>query len=347
MKSTLQFYRTCANRLRPTKQTKIKNLNRQVAKTPSFKNSGQNHSILQFPYLPWRLGGSSFFLFHLKSKIHHPKFPHSSPDGETKHIKNEYKLTFALVASLTSTAFAAFQAPLPEFKNEKQLAEWRTERASEATSQGFSAKETAFYTGKPYIESTGGYTFKHRSYSPEMARWTSEDPSGFPDGPNPNIYAAIPTSQLDFCGLWRVSLVAGANDNRADNNLTPGGRILSDSTQSVTSTTFGISSESKLGIFGSWVRSQISGSVSVSPGGNEIQLSWDAGSDEIKPGLLVNSAVSVANITYSDNNKTVSFNFSYGGNTSLSGLSVGPAGVSTTSTGFKSGFGTIRYTLVE
>ena len=44
----------------------------------------------------------------------------------------KHKLTFALVASLTSTAFAEFKAPLPEFKNEKQLAEWRAEKASEA-----------------------------------------------------------------------------------------------------------------------------------------------------------------------------------------------------------------------
>jgi RHS repeat-associated protein len=100
----------------------------------------------------------------------------------------KYRLTFALVASLTSTAFAAFQAPLPEFKNEKQLAEWRAEKASEPTSQGYVVEETVFYTGKPYLASTGGYAFKYRSYSPELARWTSEDPSGFPDGANNKIY---------------------------------------------------------------------------------------------------------------------------------------------------------------
>jgi RHS repeat-associated protein len=102
----------------------------------------------------------------------------------------KYKLTFALVASLTSTAFAAFQAPLPEFKNEKQLAEWRAEKAAESTSQGSAPEEAAFYTGKPYLASSGGYAFKYRSYNPEMARWTSEDPSGFPDGSNNTIYGA-------------------------------------------------------------------------------------------------------------------------------------------------------------
>ena len=114
----------------------------------------------------------------------------------------KYKLTFALVASLTSSAFAAFQAPLPEFKNEKQLAEWRAEKASEATSQGYAAEETAFYTGRPYLASSGGYAFKYRSYNPELARWTSEDPSGFPDGANQNIYAPTPTEEYDVCGLY-------------------------------------------------------------------------------------------------------------------------------------------------
>ena len=118
----------------------------------------------------------------------------------------KYKLTLALVASLTSTTFAAFQAPLPEFKNEKQLAEWRAEKATEATSQGYAAEETAFYTGKPYVASTGGYAFKYRSYSPELARWTSEDPSGFPDGPNGNTYAPIPSCELDYAGLVKVTM---------------------------------------------------------------------------------------------------------------------------------------------
>ena len=115
------------------------------------------------------------------------------------------KLTFALVAALTGSAFAAFQAPLPEFKNEKQLAEWRAEKASEATSQGYVAEKTAFYTGKPYLASSGGYAFKYRSYDPELARWTSEDPSGFPDGANSNIYAPIPTTEMDWAGLLTVN----------------------------------------------------------------------------------------------------------------------------------------------
>ncbi len=89
---------------------------------------------------------------------------------------------------MTGSAFAAFQAPLPEFKNEKQLAEWRAEKALESASQNYASAQSAFYTGKPYLESSGGYAFKYRSFDPATARWTSEDPSGFPDGPNNTIY---------------------------------------------------------------------------------------------------------------------------------------------------------------
>jgi RHS repeat-associated protein len=120
----------------------------------------------------------------------------------------KHKLTLAFVASLTSTAFAEFKAPLPEFKNEKQLAEWRAEKASEAASQGYEAKETAFYTGKPYLSATEKYAFKYRSYCPELVRWSTQDPSGFPDGPNNAIYVNnMVTMAIDAAGLniWVIT----------------------------------------------------------------------------------------------------------------------------------------------
>ena len=132
----------------------------------------------------------------------------------------KYKLTFALVAALTSTAFAEFKAPLPEFKNEKKLAEWRAEKASEATSQGYAAEETAFYTGKPYLASSGGYAFKYRSFNPELARWTSEDPSGFPDGANGNVYAPTPTAQVDMMGLVAIDLTGSTMQGISGNGIT-------------------------------------------------------------------------------------------------------------------------------
>jgi RHS repeat-associated protein len=128
----------------------------------------------------------------------------------------KYKQIFTLVASLTSTAFAAFQAPLPEFKNEKQLADWRAEKASESASKNYKADESAFYTGKPYLASSGDYAFKYRSYSPELARWTSEDPSGFPDGANHLLYVnnmsinCIDRMGLDIWQITNSNAVSGA-----------------------------------------------------------------------------------------------------------------------------------------
>jgi len=113
--------------------------------------------------------------------------------------------TFALLALITSSAFAALKAPLPEFKNEKQLAEWRAEKASQSNTRA-TAQEPAFYTGKPYLASSGSYAFRYRAYNPEMARWTSEDPSGFPDGANGNIYGTTPNSQLDYQGLSLIDI---------------------------------------------------------------------------------------------------------------------------------------------
>jgi RHS repeat-associated protein len=114
-----------------------------------------------------------------------------------------YHIT-ALVASFTGSAMAAMPTVLPEFKDEKQLATWRAEQQSAQASTAATAEAMAFYTGKPYLASAGGYAFKYRNYQPELARWTSEDPSGFPDGANCNFYAPKPTSELDFQGLSRT-----------------------------------------------------------------------------------------------------------------------------------------------
>jgi RHS repeat-associated protein len=63
-----------------------------------------------------------------------------------------------------------------------------------------------FYTGKPYEGDLGGYVFKYRTYSPEINRWTTPDPSGFPDGANNRVYAPVPTQELDNTGLWKLKL---------------------------------------------------------------------------------------------------------------------------------------------
>ena len=140
-------------------------------------------------------------MFSVRCSMFDVPFPLPTEDPNTK-TKMKTKLTFALVASLTSTAFAEFKAPLPEFKNEKQLAEWRAEQTAKSSTQSTATQETTFYTGKPYVESSGNYAFKYRSFSPELARWTSEDPSGFPDGANNHTYSCnTPVNGLDADGL--------------------------------------------------------------------------------------------------------------------------------------------------
>ena len=63
------------------------------------------------------------------------------------------------------------------------------------------APEDARYTGKPYSKELGAYVFNCRNYDPEAGRWTTRDPSGFPDGANNRVYAPIPTIQVDSRGL--------------------------------------------------------------------------------------------------------------------------------------------------
>ena len=61
-----------------------------------------------------------------------------------------------------------------------------------------------FYTGKPYDADLGEYTFAFRNYSPQINRWSTFDPSGFPDGANNSLYVnngcliGIDPDGLDF-----------------------------------------------------------------------------------------------------------------------------------------------------
>jgi RHS repeat-associated protein len=67
-----------------------------------------------------------------------------------------------------------------------------------------------FYTSKPYEEDLGGYVFDYRTYSPEINRWTTSDPSGFPDGANNRVYAPVATGEIGYFGLIKIKAnVAG------------------------------------------------------------------------------------------------------------------------------------------
>jgi RHS repeat-associated protein len=90
---------------------------------------------------------------------------------------------------------------MPEFMSQSQVVAWQKDRIAKAdaaqaaqAAQAASSRPstidslTAFYTGKPYLAESGSYAFKYREYNPEMNRWTTVDPSGFPDGANNRVY---------------------------------------------------------------------------------------------------------------------------------------------------------------
>lgn len=107
-------------------------------------------------------------------------------------------------------------APLPEFKTPEQLAKWRTEQNQKTQAAASSHEGGVFYTGKPYLAESSSYAFKYREYNPEMGRWTTVDPSGFPDGPNNRLYAAVPTSEIDLFGCIVIGIY-GAGGNTVGN----------------------------------------------------------------------------------------------------------------------------------
>jgi len=107
--------------------------------------------------------------------------------------------------------------PMPEFMSQSQVVAWQKDRIAKADAARASqaaasqpsttdSSSSAFYTGKPYLAESGSYAFKYREYNPEMNRWTTVDPSGFPDGANNRLYAAVPTSEFDNNGLDTTSI---------------------------------------------------------------------------------------------------------------------------------------------
>lgn len=125
--------------------------------------------------------------------------------------------TLVLAAILAGTSHAAINGKKPDFMDKQQLASMRAQAASNSIKE---TEDPAFYTGKPYLNSSDGYAFKYRSYIPKIARWTSEDPSGFPDGANGNFYAPTPTCQIDPYGLDTVTVTG-----TPDSDTTSGGNF--------------------------------------------------------------------------------------------------------------------------
>ena len=104
----------------------------------------------------------------------------------------------------------------------KKIAEGKAKEAAEAAKNNLqptaSQSDSLFFTGKPYIADLESYAFRFRTYDPELHRWTSEDPSGFPDGPNGSAYMSVPTFSLDWQGLKDFAVVYLHDHESAEKN---------------------------------------------------------------------------------------------------------------------------------
>ncbi|MEI6072957.1 MAG: RHS repeat-associated core domain-containing protein [Verrucomicrobiae bacterium] len=130
-------------------------------------------------------------------------------------------ILFAAVLAATSAIQAAtaehkLPAPLPEFKTPEQLAKWSEEMTAKAkAADALAAKQassqsstSAFYTGKPFDGDAGSYILKYRNYDPGLNRWTTTDPSGYPDGANAFVYINNHVmSSFDPNGLAEINTV--------------------------------------------------------------------------------------------------------------------------------------------
>ena len=101
------------------------------------------------------------------------------------------------------------------------------DKAKKEEIPGVAAQPTSFfYTGKPYDADLGGYVFAARNYDVQTSRWTSADPSGFPDGANNRLYVSNnPLSLFDDLGLTGKSIawvfVWSAAPGSGSNTFTP------------------------------------------------------------------------------------------------------------------------------
>jgi RHS repeat-associated protein len=115
--------------------------------------------------------------------------------------------------------------------DDAQAAKWTADQ--EATAKAAEVKETAttasepstqFFTGKPYVADAGGYIYQYRTYNPEMSRWTTADPSGFPDGANNYLIVSdAPITSCDDNGLDQTVTLNGISVTI--NDSTPGAKV--------------------------------------------------------------------------------------------------------------------------
>jgi len=120
----------------------------------------------------------------------------------------------AVVAALAAIVVqSALAGSLPEIMTPGELRALRAgqiARAAAAQADVAKSATPTMYTGKISDADSGGYLFKYRNYDPEMNRWTTVDPSRFPDGANAYFYAPNCLSEIDTDGCAKMSALNGA-----------------------------------------------------------------------------------------------------------------------------------------
>ena len=73
---------------------------------------------------------------------------------------------------------------------------------SAAAMTAFGAGDAAYFTGKPQIPGLGR-AFLFRNYRPDLGKWQTADPLGYPDGWNPLAYCrCLPYCAVDYGGAF-------------------------------------------------------------------------------------------------------------------------------------------------
>ena len=89
------------------------------------------------------------------------------------------------------------------------------------TSSGAMNTNSYQFTGRENDATTGLYFYRARYYNPTFGRFISEDPLGFPGGPDPNLYAYVANGPITFadplgldpsngCGFLGFGCIASA-----------------------------------------------------------------------------------------------------------------------------------------
>lgn len=111
---------------------------------------------------------------------------------------------------------AGLPAPMPEFQDYNSSTKVTASTTIQSPKSSKSQQSSIFLSGKPYESEGQAFLFLYRSLLPDSARWSTADPSGFPDGANNIAYIDnSPTNAIDFQGLvkkvlWLVGLPGDA-----------------------------------------------------------------------------------------------------------------------------------------